>query len=137
MGVIKPPDRVKLFAGLLAPDEESFHNAEATITERWGKIDHRGPILPFTYTDYYAPEMGKTLMRRWVSFETLIEPSQLAGIKRYSNEVEDSFACSGKRVVNIDPGYLALSKIVLASTKDFSHRIYLSDGIYAEITLLY
>ena len=81
--------------------------------------------------------MGPNLLRRWLSLEKLISPEELGPMKHISNEMEDSFSKNGRRTVNIDPGYLGLSKLVLASTKDFSHRIFVGNQIYEEITLLY
>ncbi|MCP4631866.1 MAG: DUF4416 family protein, partial [candidate division Zixibacteria bacterium] len=92
-------------------------------------------------TKYYNDEMGEKLFRKFVSFEELIDPSQLPAIKIFSNDIELRFSRPGcdspKRRVNIDPGYLELSKLILASTKNFSHRIYLNDGIYGEVTLIF
>jgi hypothetical protein len=67
----------------------------------------------------------------------VIDPETLADIKVKTNEIEDSFSVNGKRQINLDPGYLTLAKIVLASTKNYAHRVYLRKGIYGEITLFY
>jgi hypothetical protein len=91
--------------------------------------------MGFDFTDYYAEEMGENLNRRFVSFERLIDPEKLASIKRKTCSMEKKFSEKGSRTVNIDPGYITLAKVVLASTKNFFHRIYIGKGIYAEITL--
>jgi len=104
---------------------------------RFGPVDFESECVPFTQTGYYEKEFGSGLRRKFISFEKLIAPDKLAGIKLITNRIEAALSAGGRRKVNLDPGYLELAKFVLASTKDFSHRIYLAKGIYAEITLLY
>lgn len=137
MGSATAPDPVKLFMGIIACSESRLEAALPLLEQRWGRIALRSAVIPFDFTGYYEAEMGAGLLRQWVGFEALVSPGQLAAVKTGTNALEAEGAPGDKRSVNLDPGYLALSKIVLASTKDFSHRIYLSDGIYAEITLLY
>lgn len=134
MGAIRPPQRVKLVAGVIAASREQAAAAEERLAS-WGPVDVRSGVIPFAFTDYYGPEMGSGLIRYWISFERLMDPVELAGRKRFSNDVEELYTEQGKRGVNLDPGYLTPAKLVLASTKDYSHRVYLSDGIYAETTL--
>ena len=97
----------------------------------------RAASCRFSYTHYYDEEMGPELQRYFLSFERLVNPEALAGIKITTNELEDRFLIGGKRSVNLDPGLLALSRFVLATTKDNAQRIALRDGIYAELTLLF
>ncbi|KPK98468.1 MAG: hypothetical protein AMJ95_04330 [Omnitrophica WOR_2 bacterium SM23_72] len=111
--------------------------ALSALEKRFGKIDFQSKPLYFTYTDYYGKEMGRNLLRVFVSFKKLILASELASIKIFTNRIEAKFLSEKNRLINIDPGYLELSKLVLATTKDFSHRIYLKDGIFAEVTLYY
>jgi hypothetical protein len=93
--------------------------------------------MPFDHTDYYTPEFGLDLERQIVTFERLISPIDLPAIKRKTNDLEWTFAKTGRRQVNIDPGYVSLGKMVLATTKDHAHRLYLGQGIYGEVTLTY
>jgi hypothetical protein len=137
MGKIAPVDQVKLITGIIASGNGVLKQAKETMAEKLGTIDSQSAVIPFDFTDYYLKEMGGNLLRQWVSFKNLINPDELAKIKVLTNEIESSFAESAQRKVNLDPGYLSMSKLVLASTKNYSHRIYLSDGIYAEITLQY
>lgn len=137
MGIIKEPLKVKLFTGIIASSHGDLERALKGLEGKFGKIDAKSPAINFSFTDYYAPEMGKDLIRLWAGFEPLIEPSSLAQIKIYANELEEKYSVSGKRRLNVDPGYLTSAKVVLASTKDFSHRIYLSGGIYGEVTLMF
>ena len=107
------------------------------LRSRFGPLDYTSIDLPFTYTRYYDEEMGTPITRFFVSFLRLVNPGTLARIKGETNQLESRFAESGRRKVNIDPGLLNLSRFVLASSKDGSHRIPLSDGVFAEVTLMY
>jgi hypothetical protein len=137
MGAIRPPLPVKLVMPMIGADAALVAAVEGALTAEWGAIDYRSASVPFTYTDYYAREFGPHLWRRFVSFERLIDPGELAGIKRLSNEIEQRWAEAGRRRINLDPGYLTQARLVLATTKDQAHRIYIGQGIYAEVTLIY
>ena len=91
----------------------------------------------FDHTDYYNTEMGAPLYRRMMAFETLIHQRELAQVKLFTNKIESEYADQGKRVVNIDPGYLLLERFVLATGKNFAHRIYIGKEIYADLTLIF
>ena len=137
MGQIGTGNTVKLFCGIIYADDNIKKQAFEMLTERFGKIDIESETVDFSFTQYYNPEMGEGLKRCWISFDALIPAGNLPEIKIFTNETEDFFAASGKRRINIDPGYLNPANVILASTKDFSHRIYLSGGIYGEVTLIY
>lgn len=137
MGEIKPAQPVKLIVGEIFNNEALAKYAENELIRHFGDIEFISEVIPFDFTEYYLPEMGSCLLRRWVSFERLIQPNYLAEAKNLTNEIEAGLAHDKKRVVNLDPGYIAAPNLVLASTKNFSHRIYLSRGIYAELTLIY
>lgn len=107
------------------------------LESRWGRIDYECEPFPFTWTHYYDAEMNGEIARSFVSFERLADPAGLAAIKRETNGLENAFREPSGRTVNLDPGLMALSRFSLATTKENAHRIPLSDGIYAEITLLY
>lgn len=139
MGKIKSPRPVKLIVGMLFLQEDIFIRAREDLVSEYGEVDFESPLFPFHYTDYYSREMGDKLWRKFVSFKNLINPEDLPVIKIFTNKLEDKFLQPGssKRRINIDPGYITLSKLVLATTKNFSHRIYIGRGIYAEVTLRY
>ena len=141
MGTPTPPPPVKLIIGLLSPDLTLFTQATTKLQESYGSIDIESVALPWTTTNYYREEMGENLLRKFVAFEPLLSPEALIGIKLATNILELSLsgatAPDTPRRVNLDPGYLDASKLVLASTKNQAHRIYLAQGIYAEVTLLY
>jgi hypothetical protein len=137
MGTAGKPSKVKLFCGFLFADEAVKNEAVEKLEKTLGKIDLESDVIPFDFSSYYKQEMGANIKRVWVSFTKLISEEKLADIKVFTNSVESFFAVDGKRIINIDPGLLRLSNIILATTKDYSHRIYLSKGIYAEITTIY
>ena len=143
MGRVCPPEEASLFMGILAKEEAVFRKARSLLEERWGSISLEWGPHPFSqYTDYYHPEMGKPLQRYFLGFERLIPPDLLASVKRETQRLEEEFLQregepSGRRSANIDPGLLQLPRVILASTKDHAHRLYLGDGIYGELTLLY
>ena len=137
MGTIRKPQEVKLFTGIIAVSEVFAQKALEDLEEKYGRADFRSPLINFDFTDYYAEEMGKNLKRMWAGFEMLIDPGRLPEIKTAANGIEEKYSISGKRQVNIDPGYVTPAKIVLASSKDFSHRVYMAGGIYGEVTLMF
>jgi hypothetical protein len=137
MGTARAAEPVKLIASLFAADPTLLEETKAALCHTFGPTDFESQLLRFDHTDYYAREFGPGLQRRIVAFRRLVSPMDLPAIKRQTNDLEWSLAADGKRRVNIDPGYVSLGKMVLASTKDHAHRLYLGEGIYGEITLTY
>jgi hypothetical protein len=128
---------VKLIASLFSGEGRLLGEAIQALSEQYGGTDFISTPVPFDYTDYYTKEFGGSLIRRFVSFERLIRPESLPDVKRWTNSLELSLAEEGRRSVNIDPGYLARAHLILATGKGYTHRPYLRDGIYADLTLLY
>jgi hypothetical protein len=114
-----------------------MENAEKDIREAIGSILDRTAPTSFCYTRYYEKEMGSNLSRIFLLFEPLFNREQLPEIKLKTNSIEASISSEGNRTVNIDPGYISLENIVLATTKGYAHRIYLGSGIFADLTLIY
>jgi hypothetical protein len=137
MGTTRTVQPVKLMASLLTGGLDLLAGVKEALSQAFGPIDFESELLPFDHTDYYSPEFGLELQRQIVTFEELIDPADLPAIKRQTNDLERSLARGEKRQVNIDPGYVSLGKLVLASTKDHAHRLYLGLGIYGEGTLTY
>lgn len=137
MGTLREQLPVKAIIGVLTAEPAILQTVYQQLTEQFGPIDYTSELLPFDSTTYYESEMGKKLQRQFISFENLIDAGTLAEKKIFTNQVEQAFAQEGtsQRRVNLDVGYVCMAKLVLASTKDHAHRIYLRDGIYAEITL--
>ncbi|MDI6725808.1 MAG: DUF4416 family protein [Smithellaceae bacterium] len=130
-------DEVKLVVSIFAGCGDEINKALAELSECYGRTDFVGSLHTFDHTDYYYREMGGPLVRRFVSFERLIRPEALPDIKIFCNAVEDRHSREGKRRVNLDPGYLSHPHLILATGKGYSHRPYLRDGIYADLTLFF
>ena len=137
MGSPTIPASVKLIAGLLAASDALLQPATAALTDHYGPIDSISVPIDWTVSTYYCDEMGPAIRRQFLSFERLIAANELAAVKLATNGLEERWRSASGRRVNIDPGYIAATKLVLASTKDAAHRIYLGQGIYAEVTLLF
>lgn len=137
MGGYKTPSKVKLVVGFLAADREILDSSRNILRERFGREEEVLTPIPFTWTLYYADEVGTEPLRSFISYETLIDREALVDIKRYTNEVEAGLARNGLRPVNLDPGYLTLGQFFLATTKDQRHRVYVRDGIFVEPTLYF
>jgi len=124
----------KLIAALMSSDLALMRAIEGRLSEKFGAIDLVSDLFPFDYTNYYTPEMGTQLQKKFISFDEMLAIEHLPEIKNLTNAVEQEYAIDGKRRINIDPGYVTHAQMVLATTKDYSHRIYLGYGIYAELT---
>ncbi|MDR3211228.1 MAG: DUF4416 family protein [Planctomycetota bacterium] len=139
MAVNREPEKTAFFVGVLAASPDILPNVEARLVDKFGPVQERMPDLPFTYTDYYARELGPDPRRSFLAFTLDFDPESLAEAKITTNQLEIELAegSSWPRPVNLDPGYLAPGKVILASCKDYSHRLYLCRGVYAEVTLQY
>ncbi len=132
----RPPD-VKLFASIFSADAGLIEEAIRAMSEKYGMADYISAPQAFSYTGYYRREFGEGLLRRFLSFERLIGAEELPDVKLWTNALEADLGASGKRRVNIDPGYLSAAHLILATGKGYAHRPYLRDGIYADLTLIY
>ncbi len=126
-----------LFLGALFSSQKVFDSAERELTEAFGKVLFRGPTLPWNFSDYYDTELDPPILRNFLFFDALIDPPSLVDAKLAAMEIERKFSENGKRLVNLDPGYLTLAKVVLASRKNYSHRINLGRGVFAELELFF
>ncbi len=131
---------VKLVCGVIYKEEAFYEDAKRRLIAERGPVDSESPAFAFDLTDYYEREMGTELLRRFMSFAGLISPETLAGMKLRTNDLEEAVrrdTGAPGRAVNIDPGYITASALVMATTKDFSHRIPLGRGIYAHLEFLF
>ena len=139
MATPAPSLPVLRFVGLLAGNEAELAAARTELVHNYGEIDDESSVIPFSFTQYYDEEMGPNLLRQWVRFKTPSAADQLTQCKLETNATEvllaKQFPRGVARPVNIDPGYVHRYKVILATTKDHAHRIYLHHGIYAEVTL--
>lgn len=131
------PRPAKLVVGLFLREKDLIGPVVADLQASFGELDLVSAWIPFDYTAYYTVEMGAPLFRRVMAFRGLIRQSALASIKRATNTIEEKYALGEKRRVNIDPGYMLAERFVLATGKNFTHRIYIGGGIYADLTLMY
>jgi len=130
-------DDVRLISSIFSSQEELVETAISRLEEMFGPLEWRSPPVLFDRTRYYEKEMGWPLHRRFVSFRDLIRPEALVEIKLRTNALEKTFDQEGKRALNIDPGYICMERLVLATGKNYTHRIYLTKGIYADLTLVF
>lgn len=132
-----PPQKAGLIVSVLLHEKAMFPMVSDALAQEFGEVDISSPWFDFDYTDYYAAEMGTPLYRRMLAFKQLIEQASLPEIKCRTNELEIQHAVEGRRRFNLDPGYLLLERFVLATGKNFTHRIYIGENIYADLTLIY
>jgi hypothetical protein len=137
MSIPKNPDPAKLVVGCIMNDKACIEKFFPLLEETFGPVDMISRWLDFAFTDYYYKEMGSPLFRKVFAFKDLIAQDELALIKEKTNELETKFMTFGNRAVNIDPGYLVSSRFILATGKEYSHRIYIGRKIYADLTLMY
>jgi hypothetical protein len=137
MSTPKAPDPAKLVVSVFMKEQQVFDQIFDRLEQIAGPCDIISKWLDFDFTDYYYKEMGSPLYRRLIAFKPLIEQASLASIKLATNSLEKACLDGGNRQVNIDPGYLLSSRFVLATGKEYSHRIYIGHNIYADLTLMY
>ena len=137
MSLPQEPKPAKLVIGLLVKDRALFEPLAAELASLFGSPDMVSSWMSFDYTTYYESELGSPLYRRLLTFGILIDQLELAAIKLITNRLEQTYSRDHRRRVNIDPGYLLYERFVLASGKNFSHRIYIGRCIYADLTLVY
>ena len=141
MGEVFQQRPVMLIAAVISRFEEAFDWTRNETTSDWGKIEIESPRFDFVETGFYAETMGEDLKKQFFAYSQLIDPAKIAAAKVAANAWERKFAATSDwpvaRPLNIDPGYITEAKLVLATTKDRDHRIYLQQGIFAEVTLHY
>ena len=138
MGKPKEPQPAKLFMSLIALENDIFQQGVQDLYATLGETDTISQRFPFDFTDYYMQEMGKPLYRHFITFERLISIPALPDIKQATNHLEEKYAApNGNRRINLDPGYICMEHVILATTKGYTHRPYLRDGIYVDLTLIY
>ena len=136
----KPFAPVKLICGVIFREDALYEDVKRRLVAEWGRVDLESQAFAFDLTEYYEAEMGPGLKRRFMSFETLVAPEALPGLKLRVIELEEELrrdAGSPGRPVNIEPGYLSSAALVMATAKDFSHRVPLGRGIYAHLEFLF
>jgi hypothetical protein len=142
MGTLRHPLPVKLFVGMLSPEPPLFDACADILIKEFGPLEAESVLFPWSTSDYYRNELGSDVFRKFLFFEETMDPGKLPSIKHFTNTLERTCGAvqSGeqlRRRINLDPGYITEAKVVLATTKDFAHRLYIGYDIYAEVTLRY
>ena len=138
MRQFNPPFPVKPFCAIMARNEAALHQARERLRALWSDIEFATDIYPVDdFTRYYQSEMGTGLVKQFLAFRDLQTVAEMNQSKFKTADIEDEFREAGNRIINLDPGYLTLDKLVLYTTKNFTHRLYLERGLFAEITLTY
>ncbi len=138
MGTTRSPDPALTVISAIYSNEEILDRANNRLRDVLGELRKIGVLQPFSWTDYYQAEMGDNLRRRFVVAERLLPRQLLPELKLFTNKIESELARpDGSRTINLDPGLLSAENFVLATTKNFTHRIYIREGIFAEVTLQY
>lgn len=127
----------RLIVGVLAAPAAPLDTCRTGLENLFGPVSCQSAPLTFDFTDYYQAELGGNLTRHWLGFSRPVARDCLVWAKHATGELEQRFAVDGRRKVNLDPGLLTLHNLVLASTKDYGHRIYLGESIFAELTLVF
>jgi len=137
MGTPATPPPVRFFASVIYRNEGQVPGVEAKLIALLGNVETKTVSAPFIYTTYYEKEMGKGLLRSFLLFQRLVGREMLPSVKLRTNDIETVFSDRNQRSVNIDPGYVSLEQVVLATTKGYSHRLYLGQGIFGDLTLTF
>ncbi len=137
MSLPQHPKSAKLIVGFFAKEKSLAPSLVRDLIRLFGPLDMVSAWFDFDFTTYYEKEMGGPLYRRMLVFKSLVNQTRLPQIKHTTNDLENRLLRDGKRRVNIDPGYLVAERFVLATGKNFSHRIYIGEGIFADLTLMY
>ncbi|MCI0377905.1 MAG: DUF4416 family protein [Gemmataceae bacterium] len=141
MGQTRNPDPSLLVVACFSRHVDALDCARVALEKTYGPVALTSQDFSFHHTKYYLPTMGADLKKRFLAFERLVDSGSLPELKRHANQLEQDVAAHDKypevRPLNLDPGLLQLGKFLLASTKDQAHRIYLRDGIFAEVTLYF
>lgn len=137
MGAIKEPQSVFFFSSIIFSKKSDLEAVLSAFANEGMISAEQTPLIPFDQTTYYAKEMGNNLMRVFVLFEGLAKREKLPDLKLKTNDMESVFSYEDHRTVNIDPGYVALEHVILATSKGYAHRVYLGKGIHSDLTLIY
>lgn len=133
----KDPEAARLILSVIYPEGAEIPAAWKAIEKAWGPLDFLSTVRSFDYTSYYEKEMGRPLYRRWAAFRTLVAQDRLVEVKWQALAMERQWSREGKRSLNLDPGLITAERLVLATGKNYSHRLYLGQGIFGDLTLVF
>jgi len=130
-------NEVVLVVGLMSSDENLIKSIKEELSKKYGRISSESETMNFTHTDFYESEFGKKLKKQYISFVNRISPDELVDAKHFCYLLELEHIKQNKRLISIDPGYVSETSVVLSSFKERSHRIYVMDGVYADLEMVY
>lgn len=137
MSVVGKPQPAYLFTAVLFSKGVDPNSFLGLLSSKIGEFLISSRVMDFVWSDYYEKEMGKDLKRIFVVYKDFVQRDKIVAVKRLTDEMEKLYVKNGKRTVNIDPGLVCMENLILATNKSFFQRIYLNDGVYAEVTLFY
>jgi len=141
MARIQKPPPGQLIVSIIYSHIDAVVDALRLLEKQFGRVRCETVDIQYTNTDRYEEEMGSNLVRRLFSFEKLVERDSLPEIKSVCQEIErqlgDQVGDFVFRAANLDPGVLTPDNLVMASNREYNHRIYLADGVFAEIQLIW
>lgn len=138
MSLLHPPTKGNLTISIMYRDEKLLNEVRNTLVEKYGEIDFETPAYSFSeISPYYDPEMGEDIYKVIYSFKNIIPRETVREVKLFAVDIEEQYSVNGKRQINLDPGLLTLENFLLTTGKNFSHRIYMGKGVFAEITLIF
>lgn len=133
----KPAPAALIVAAMWSPSFE-FSDILTCLENEFGRIAFHSPVFSFSkLSSYYAPEMGENLSKCFFAFEASIDRHRLIEMKKRTYDIETKFLTNtGERQVNLDPMILTLENLIIATSKNYSHRVYLGDGVFGDLALI-
>ncbi len=138
MRQFREPDPALLVCSLLSARMDEFYGPfRDALADRFGPLAFEGEPAPFDRTEYYDEELGTPIVRRLLGFDRMVPLDALPGAKHFCAELERAYMQGGRRVVNLDPGLISPERFLLATSKNFTHRVYLGQGVWADLTMIW
>jgi len=138
MSLLQEPGRGNLTISIMYRDEKLLEEVKDLLLKAYGEIDMESPHYKFSdISEYYDKEMGDGVYKVIYSFKNLIKREFVREVKLFAVELEQRYSIGSERQINLDPGLLTSENFLLTTGKNFSHRIYLGEGVFAEITLMF
>ncbi|ADG70401.1 DUF4416 family protein [Brachyspira murdochii] len=138
MSKVLKQSKAVLITALMYNDINIYNLALEKLINNFGEIEVISDEYLFSHSIYYKEEMGDTLNKRFIVFKNMIERDYISNVKRITDNIEREYLDDkNNRKINIDPAILTLENFILVTNKNFTHRIYLKDGVFADLTLIY
>lgn len=141
MARVQKPPPGRLIISVIYSSMDALADALNVLERKFGRVQFETPEIPCAETSLYGEEMGGELLRRFFSFDKMVARDGLPSIKGLCHKIEPQFADRVDdylfRTVNLDPGILTPANLVMASHREYNHRVYLNNGVFAELALVY